>query len=87
MEKVCRICGADLPAQKPTGRPPIYCSTSCRRAAELEITRVNRRLGDLEGRLSLTRSSSISTLDDPAMLEREIARQRDRLLELIEGDA
>lgn len=43
----CCKCGAALPA--PTrGRPPKFCSTVCRRAAELEIRRINRRLEALE---------------------------------------
>lgn len=47
-EKVCcRKCGAALKRPK-TGRPPVWCSTACRRAAEYEVKRVNRRLEVLE---------------------------------------
>ena len=43
----CRKCGTPL-AKPATGRPPRYCSTGCRRAAEYEIRRLNRHLERLE---------------------------------------
>jgi hypothetical protein len=43
----CRICTAPL-AQKPTGRPPTYCGELCRRLAEHEVRRLQRRLTTLE---------------------------------------
>jgi hypothetical protein len=44
-------CGK--PLSKPaTGRPPSYCSTTCRRATEFEIRRCERRLERLEGKAS-----------------------------------
>lgn len=43
----CQKCGR--PLEKPrTGRPPRWCSKGCRRAAEYEITRLQRRLQSLE---------------------------------------
>lgn len=43
----CVKCGAELSAP-PTGRPPTYCSTGCRRATEYELRRLQRRLERLE---------------------------------------
>ena len=42
VEKVCR-CGAVL-VRPATGRPPRYCSTSCRRAAEYDLRRAQQLL-------------------------------------------
>ncbi|MGH8592342.1 MAG: hypothetical protein ACREX9_21850 [Gammaproteobacteria bacterium] len=53
-EKVCKSCGVSLPVNR-TGWPSDYCSTGCRRAAEFEIRRVNRRLESLETSLSSMR--------------------------------
>ncbi|MEC4747959.1 hypothetical protein [Methylomicrobium sp. Wu6] len=47
----CIKCGRDFTTTATTGRPPSYCSTACRRAAEMEITRINRRLEALEDEL------------------------------------
>jgi len=47
----CLQCGAEL--QKPkTGRHPSYCSVGCRRSAEYEITRLNRRIDSFENDLA-----------------------------------
>lgn len=32
----------------PTGRPPTFCSVACRRVAEAELRRIDRRLSGLE---------------------------------------
>ena len=47
----CIKCGLPIKTAATTGRPSDYCSTSCRRAAEYEIGRINRRLADLENDL------------------------------------
>lgn len=47
----CIKCGRNFITEANTGRPPSYCSTACRRSAELEITRINRRLEALEDEL------------------------------------
>lgn len=39
----CVKCGALL-TRPPTGRPPRYCSTACRRVAEYEVRRLQRHL-------------------------------------------
>lgn len=50
MEKVaCPICSGPLPIVE-QGRPAAYCSPVCRRAAGLEVQRLNRRLEQLETR-------------------------------------
>ncbi|MGB5409333.1 MAG: hypothetical protein WBN08_20625 [Thiogranum sp.] len=57
----CRKCGNAL-QQPATGRPPTYCSKACRRAAEYEITRINRHLEKLESeriRLNITDRSGM----------------------------
>jgi hypothetical protein len=43
----CAKCGGEL-VQQETGRPSRYCSKACRRAAEYELRRIQRRLEDLE---------------------------------------
>ena len=84
MEKVdCKFCGREIPDQQ-RGRPAIYCGETCRRAAEMEIRRVNERLSGLEARLSECRLGGVQTLDDVSSLEVEIGQQTARLLHLIE---
>lgn len=50
--RTCIKCGASLPPSAPTGRPATYCSTACRRAAELEIRRLNRHIEKIEERMA-----------------------------------
>jgi hypothetical protein len=45
----CLVCGEPLTKPK-TGRPPRYCSTTCRRSAEFSIKRLNAHLLQLEAR-------------------------------------
>jgi hypothetical protein len=92
----CPVCSGPVrDTSGSRGRPPTYCSTRCRRSANLEIARVNDRLRNLEGRLSETRLADadhrvdgldVIGLDDPALLEREIALQKQRLLDLLADD-
>lgn len=49
--KLCIKCGQEIKPVSTTGRPPDYCSPGCRKSAEYEIGRVNRRLADLENDL------------------------------------
>ncbi len=44
---VCRVCSAELTLPR-TGRPPRYCGSTCRRAAEYSLKRVNHHLESLE---------------------------------------
>jgi len=84
MTNSCKICQKPL-SEKKRGRPPVYCGTACRRAAEYEIKRVDNRLGELEKQLSDLRSSppGLYLLTDPTLIAAEIALQRTRLLELL----
>ena len=50
----CRRCGAALGSQG-RGRPAVYCSPACRRAAEFEVRRLTRRLDALEVQASTAR--------------------------------
>jgi len=92
-EKVCRKYGAPLPEAAATGRPATYCSVACRRMAELEVKRINRRLEALEERLSerlLQGDTGLKDLagrnhrEQMAALKAEIARQEERLRALLE---
>ena len=40
----CRLCAGPMPEAKDRGRSAVYCSTSCRRAAEYRIRRLSTRL-------------------------------------------
>ena len=79
----CRICGGPLEQADGPGRPKTYCGTACRRSAEMEIRRIDRRLADLEGRLSDCRATDLHTYASPRHLRAEIARQGGRLAELL----
>jgi hypothetical protein len=84
VEKVsCKVCRREIPDQE-RGRPAAYCGEACRRAAEMEIRRVNERLAGLEARLSECKLGPVQTFDDVGALEVEIGRQTARLLYLIE---
>jgi hypothetical protein len=51
--KVCRKCGTKpLPEHSGRGRPSVYCSTGCRRAAEYELKRAQRALEGVEGQIA-----------------------------------
>jgi hypothetical protein len=94
----CPKCGNELPQREGAGRPARYCSTTCKRAAAYEITRLNRRLQSLEDRASNERleqfennlTKSAGWLDmcggdvahRIAALESEIGRAEGRLLAL-----
>ncbi len=83
----CRICGGPLPVGT-TGRPRTYCAAACRRSCELEIRRLDRRLGDLEERQAELRMSTVHVWgDDPKRLQAEIKRVRARLRELLGAGA
>jgi hypothetical protein len=47
----CVKCGQLFQTEAKTGRPASYCSIGCRRSSELEISRINKRLGSLEDEL------------------------------------
>jgi hypothetical protein len=72
MADTCIRCAA--PVTKPaTGRPPTYCSTTCRRAAEFELRRCERRLERLEGKASDLRIEG-ATPDGQGWPDKRLAR-------------
>ncbi|MGH8593515.1 MAG: hypothetical protein ACREV3_06555 [Gammaproteobacteria bacterium] len=93
VEKVCKSCGVSLPVNK-ARRPSDYCSTGCRRAAEFEIRRVNRRLESLETSLSSMRINPDDELmsmiagctrtERVAAVEAELAMLKARFRELLD---
>jgi hypothetical protein len=84
MTRHCPRCGRGLRTVSGSGRPAIYCSQGCRRAAEFEIRRVNERLASLETRLSELRVTTLKTgwEDSAELLQAEISVQRARLADL-----
>lgn len=52
MDRTCIMCGFSFIAVHKRGRPQLYCTVECRRLAEYEIGRLNRRLEQLESRRS-----------------------------------
>ena len=92
----CQKCGKKLTESDGPGRPKKFCSKACRRAGEYALTRVNRRIGDLEEELSCYRMmvsardrTSIMAYDCTPrkavkIVEKEIKLQEKRLLELLE---
>lgn len=83
----CIKCNAKLPEHEGPGRPKDYCSTACRRAAELEIRRLDRRLEALEVRMSgLRLGYGITQAGDEERLSREIERHEARLRSLMAAD-
>lgn len=81
----CKKCGAPIAQSEVAGRPKTYCGHACRRAAELEVRRIDARLGRLEGELMQTRLNGYLSLTKPGEIEAEIERQESRLRELLAG--
>ena len=94
----CQKCGNKLREPDGPGRPRKFCSKACRRAGEYEVTRINRRIGALEEKLSYYRMmvsardrTYIMEYDCPPrkaikIVEKEIKLQEKRLLQLMEED-
>jgi hypothetical protein len=80
----CLKCGSPLDHTPGTnGRPPSYCGEACRRLAEYEIRRINRRLEQLEASLSNLRINGFDHFMEKT--QAEIALQEARLRALLEG--
>lgn len=47
----CIRCAADLPEPAATGRPARYCGDTCKRLAEYEVRRLDRRIAGYEFQL------------------------------------
>jgi hypothetical protein len=87
---VCVICAGALPPPALLGRPRRYCSTACRRSAELRIRRLQDRLAELEReqselRIGLPVESILFLGHEGAnqALEQEATRLRTALLTLL----
>lgn len=90
----CRVCGAPL-ERKPVGRPPRYCSTTCRRAAEYALKRHNSHLLRLETqrdtirrRLATERLPAAWRRRDErelALIDESIASHEDELRRLLDA--
>jgi hypothetical protein len=75
MTKLCPKCGRTRPDRLPgAGRPPKYCSKTCRRASGYEIARILKLIESLETSLSRGRTSAMAML-----FESEINREYDEL--------
>ncbi len=82
----CRICERQVEPKK-TGRPAIYCSHACRRAAEYEIRRANDTITQLEREARSLRDPGTLKLPVDGLraefLQSEITATRKRLLQLL----
>lgn len=80
----CVMCGRAL-TQPSTGRPRRYCSTGCRRAADLEVRRLDRRLDQLEQRLQWANLNFWETgKDEIEKIEQLIDLIKRRLIALLD---
>lgn len=84
MSTSCLKCRKPIENLK-QGRPPKYCSNSCRRSAELEIRRINDHILKLEMNMSHARlhGRSSTVWLGPGVYETEIKIFEDRLRNLL----
>lgn len=82
----CRKCRADLPERKPgAGRPAVYCSAGCRRAAEYELRRLQHALEGVEDQARRYRTGGYGRpREAPEHIEAERLRLEERLRELLD---
>lgn len=94
MEK-CVKCSRPL-SKAPRGRPPSYCGKGCRRSAEFEIRRLQRRIESLEIDLERQRGAREDGIADVygrnnsaqrAALQKGIREAEERLRALLDTDA
>ncbi|MCP5278551.1 MAG: hypothetical protein H6935_09335 [Thiobacillus sp.] len=79
----CIKCNAELPKIEGPGRPKGYCSTACRRAAEHEVRRLDRRIDELESRLSYIRTGGFALPGEVDRVSAELQRLERRMLMLM----
>lgn len=93
--KTCAVCNKPVESNAKTGRPKDYCSVVCRRMAEREILRLEKRIGELEHDLMSFRRLPANTMlaegragEVIVRVEAELKRQNDRfrLLLTASGD-
>ena len=84
--RTCLICGTNI-AAKPTGRPPTFCSTGCRRMAEYDIKRLNATIVELEDQARRLRDPARIPYSKDAehaeFIQAEIGDAREKLRELL----
>ncbi|MFI0377042.1 MAG: hypothetical protein ACH255_11905 [Candidatus Thiodiazotropha sp.] len=80
----CLICEKPI-EYAGQGRPPAYCGKLCRRAAEYEIRRIQRRLTKLETRLSELQAEPYTWAAEFGIpkLKKQIQSVNERLLQLL----
>jgi hypothetical protein len=91
--KQCPECGSPMPAAKSTGRPPTYCTSVCRRAAEFALRRAQVLLtraqrAEQDASLAVATGSNYQAADDAARLafwRSEVQRLRDEIRALLAG--
>ena len=82
----CPICTGKLPEGTGRCRSRTYCGDACRRSAELEIRRIDRRLGALADSISQLRrerSEGRGLVLELKAATTETGRQQKRLLEVV----
>lgn len=83
----CVKCGIPIEKNSDKGRSKTYCSVGCRRAAELEIRRINGRIEGLE-KIAESYRLKVPMLDAYGKEEdvlKEIALQEAKLKALLGG--
>jgi hypothetical protein len=85
--RTCRKCGAELPEAAGPGRPRSYCSVGCRRAAELEVRRLQRALENTEDMIRQCRFGwNCHTEADIPKYAAEVERLEARLREVLDDE-
>jgi hypothetical protein len=79
----CMHCGAPLDDAPRPGRPAKYCGKGCRRAAELEVRRLNRAVETLEDDARWARISGRAGARRLAAITRELDTANNRLRALL----
>lgn len=75
---ICAKCGAPLDKPSGAGRPRRFCSSGCKRAAEHEVRRLNRRLEHLEEIMSHARIAPEGDVYGESPAERDARPERVR---------
>jgi len=84
---VCVKCSRPLPERSGPGRPALYCSTACRRAAEYELRRAQSALEQVEEQVRACGFGWYGrTAADAPMYDAERVRLEARLRLLLGGD-
>lgn len=87
----CRTCG-NVVVQPATGRPRVYCSVGCRRAAEYELRRVQALLTAAEKGAQKARADAVGAWDPERSRKlarfwaKEITSLQERLQVLLQAD-